>query len=59
MSASVVRSVRLPEALWRHYQIRADELNFPSIQPLILEALEFYSEKILGDMERSGPTELV
>jgi hypothetical protein len=53
MSASVVRSLRVPEALWRHYPVRADELNYPSIQPLILEALQFYSEKILGDMERA------
>jgi hypothetical protein len=59
MSATVVRSVRLPEALWRHYQVRAGELNFPSVQPLILEALQFYSEKILGDMEPAGAKELV
>jgi hypothetical protein len=50
-----VRGIRLPTEIWEHYVRRADELDYPSVGPLVTEALRFYADKILDEMEPPAP----
>jgi hypothetical protein len=46
----VAMNVEVPDVLYREIERESKRLNFASVQDVIVEALEFYSEHFLGSM---------